>query len=80
MNLPWIGVQHWQTPAFFHWPVPYDTLSALVPTPFELDTFNNENVGKCRSFSGNEDLSACWATVISTRTIMAIKRADVYSF
>src|SRR5690625_4482750 len=42
MNLPWIGVQHWETPAFFHWPVPYDTLRALVPAPFELDTFNNE--------------------------------------
>jgi len=42
MNLPWIGVQHWKTPAFFHWRVPYDTLRALVPPPFELDTFNNE--------------------------------------
>src|SRR5690625_5877801 len=42
MNLPWIGVQHWKTPAFFHWRVPYDTLRALVPSPFELDTFNNE--------------------------------------
>ena len=42
MNLPWIGVQYWKTPAFFHWRVPYDTLRALVPSPFELDTFNNE--------------------------------------
>src|SRR5699024_7796763 len=42
MNLPWIGVQNWQTPAFFHWRVPYDTLRALVSQPFELDTFNNE--------------------------------------
>src|SRR5699024_8162047 len=31
-----------QTPAFFHWRVPYDLLRALVPRPFELDTFNNE--------------------------------------
>lgn len=42
MNMPWIGVQHWETPTFLHWPVPYQTLRALVPQPFQIDTFNEQ--------------------------------------
>src|SRR5699024_2520389 len=40
--MSWIGVQYWETPTFFHLPVPYDTLRKLVPEPFELDTFNGQ--------------------------------------
>lgn len=40
--MPWIGIQYWETPAFFHWPVAYERLRALVPKPFELDTFDGQ--------------------------------------
>lgn len=40
--MSWVGIQHWMTPTFFHWPVPYDTLRDLVPEPFELGTFNGQ--------------------------------------
>lgn len=42
MKERWIGVQYWENPIFMHWPVPYDTLRALVPAPFQLDTFNGQ--------------------------------------
>lgn len=37
---PWVMRQSWHDLLFAHWPVPVETLRALVPPPLEIDTFD----------------------------------------
>jgi len=37
---PWVMAQTWQNLLFAHWPVPAETLRALVPEPLPIDEFD----------------------------------------
>lgn len=37
---PWVMRQTWHDLLFAHWPIPVETLRALVPLPLEIDTFD----------------------------------------
>ena len=39
---PWIMTQTWNDLLFAHWPVSVETLRSMIPSGFELDTFDNE--------------------------------------
>jgi uncharacterized protein len=39
---PWILTQRWHDLLFAHWPVPVETLRAVVPSQLPLDTFEGE--------------------------------------
>jgi uncharacterized protein len=39
---PWVMAQDWEDLLFAHWPVPVETLRALVPSVLELDTFEGQ--------------------------------------
>ncbi|MFN8446320.1 MAG: DUF2071 domain-containing protein [Caldilineaceae bacterium] len=39
---PWIMAQSWLDLLFAHWPIPVQTMRALVPEPLELDLFDGK--------------------------------------
>jgi len=39
---PWIMTQRWENLLFAHWPLPVDTLRALVPAVLDLDTYEGQ--------------------------------------
>ncbi len=41
-GVPWALRQTWRDLLFMHWPLPPQRLRALVPPPFELDTFDGD--------------------------------------
>lgn len=39
-NRPWTMTQRWNDLLFAHWPIPVDTMRALIPASLDLDTFD----------------------------------------